>query len=249
MHVTVDLDDTLVKTQIDYDSAISDLSEWISSETSHSKEEVADILNDIDRDNVNEFGLNAERFPDSFEKTVSRLLDNPSDEDFARAREIALSAYLSPEEYAERGFQEGAKELLETLASQGRTIELLTAGDDEIQQRKIEGLNLMSYFDEISIVGLGGKRDVLRTRIEELSPSSVTHIGNSFSSDVEPAVKAGANVAYIPNAEWRKTDDQLPDLAGDEKVYIYESMYQLIEDLRNSEKFNCDVESKSITLD
>jgi FMN phosphatase YigB (HAD superfamily) len=230
MYVTVDLDDTLIRTQRDYDEAIDELSSWLAERTGSDPSAIARRLNEIDRENLSSLGLSKERFPHSFEETAREFLDDPTEEDLVHARELATQAYKSEATYRERGFRSGAAELLSSLREAGATVHLLTAGDEDIQRRKIRGLELSQLVDEISIVDLGEKEDVLRDLRDNLTAETVLHIGNSLSSDVKTALSAGVDVVYVPEGEWRRSmvDDQI---LQNDSVYIYESIPALLADL------------------
>lgn len=228
MYVTIDLDDTLIHGQRDYDAAISRLSKWISSETDVDENEVKDRLNKIDRENLSEYGLSKERFISSFEETASEFLDSPSSEDIEHAQELGNTAFLTTEEYANRGFKPNAKEMLHRLEELGATLHLITSGDTEVQKRKIAGLNIDRYFDEISIVGMGGKTEVLEDVADTHGFERVFHVGNSLSSDVESAIEAGITAIYIPDSEWQRTSNGVPEVASRDDVYLYNSISEFI---------------------
>jgi len=223
MYVTLDLDDTLIRTQQDYDEAIRGFSNWIAACTDFSASTIAERLNEIDRKNLNKHGLNKERFPTSFKQTLEEFIDNPSEEDYRRADELASSAYRTPSEYANRGFRDGADNLLDKLAEYGVTTHLLTSGDPEIQKRKINGLNLRSRVNKISIVGMGGKEQKLSELRCDHACHEIVHIGNSKSSDVEAAINAGVRVVYIPDAEWQRTECDNSRIESD-CVYMFNSI-------------------------
>jgi FMN phosphatase YigB (HAD superfamily) len=232
MRVTVDLDDTLIHTQQDYDEAISLLGEWISKKTDADPDEVASRLNEIDRQNLEEYGLSKERFPHSFIQATKEFSPNPSKSELGHAEKLAKKAYKKTSEYQDRGFRDCAKELLLKLKRSGATIHLLTAGDDDIQQRKIQGLNLTEYVDKVSIVGLGEKEDFLEELNRDAQIQSVLHIGNSLSSDVETARNAGVEVIYIPNGEWRNSMiDQ--NIFQDDGVHIYSSIRKFLSEFES----------------
>ena len=228
MYVTIDLDDTLIHGQRDYDAAILRLGRWISSQTDVDENEVKDHLNEIDRENLSEYGLAKERFLTSFEETANELLDSPSSEDIKHARKLGNTAFLTAEEYGERGFKPDAKEMLYRLKELGATLHLITSGDAEVQKRKISGLDLDQYFDEISIVGMDGKTEILEDIADRHGFESVFHVGNSLSSDVESAIVAGITAIYIPDSEWQRTSDGVPEAASRDDVYLYDNISEFI---------------------
>ena len=228
MYVTIDLDDTLIHSQQDYDAAIARFSEWIASQTDTDENEVESRLNEIDRGNLNEYGLAKERFLTSFEETAYEFLDSPSPDEIKHARELGDTAFLSAEEYGNRGFKPKVKEMLHRLDELGATLHLITSGDINVQKRKIAGLNIDQYFDEITIVGMGGKAEVLENIAATHGFESVFHVGNSLSSDVESAIEAGITAIYIPDSEWQRTSDEVPEVASRDDVYLYDDISDFI---------------------
>jgi FMN phosphatase YigB (HAD superfamily) len=228
MHVTVDLDDTLIRTQRDYDKAIESLALWLAERTEAQPGEVAERLNEIDRANLSDYGLSRERFLTSFERATIEFLDDPVDEDLEFAQDLASSAYKSEDKYRERGFRDGVSDLLTKLQNFGAVIHLVTTGDETVQQRKIRGLNLSDWVDEITIVGLGEKSELLRELKDDTTTGPVLHIGNSLSSDVETAREAGVKAVYIPKGEWRR--EMADDSLLEDDVVMFESIPKFLDD-------------------
>lgn len=222
MYVTIDLDDTLINTQQDYDKAIDKLANWLAGKTTATHKTVTERQNEIDRHNIDRFGLQKERFRASFEQTAQEFLTDFSDNDRFRARALAETAFKSPLEYRERGFRDGADTLLRKINAIEATAHLLTAGDPTIQERKIKGLNLADRIDDISIVGLNEKQDVLE-RLQRANPEQqIIHIGNSYTSDVTAALNADVHAIYIPNSEWRQSDQDKAE--QDDSVTVFQTI-------------------------
>ncbi len=80
---------------------------------------------------------------------------------------------------------------------------VLTIGDPEIQTRKITYSRLNHYFDHIEIVLDGDdKGTYLRQKVQEYGTDHVIMVGNSFRSDINPALDAGAKAVHIPRGTW-----------------------------------------------
>lgn len=212
--VTVDMDDTLINTQIDYDNARGYLAKWVKNnfETTLSQKEIRGLQKKYSRDLVDEYGLSKERFPQACVEAVKQIgID--SEENKQKARNIGRQAIGNKYYYRRKDFMGGAKEFLEFGSNQDFEFILLTEGDFELQKEKIEGKDLKKYFDEVIITE--SKRNTIRT----IDFDSLIHIGNSIYSDVEPLIDIeGVDVIYIPNGGWRKKDGG----NGDYK-YVYNS--------------------------
>lgn len=231
MYVTLDLDDTLIETQEDYNRAIKKLGSWLAERTTVTPDMIAQRVDQVDRKNLEIYGLDKERFPATFKEVTSEYLESPSESDYEYAEKIARSAYKSETEYADRGFREGAKKLLMKLEQYGATKHLITSGDDDVQKRKINSLDLEDKVEEIDIVRMGGKENILQKIKSEEQSEAVLHIGNSRSSDVDAALAAGVPVIYVPDGEWRDGNSDVNDLREHPDVYVYDSIPDLLDEL------------------
>jgi phosphoglycolate phosphatase-like HAD superfamily hydrolase len=147
------------------------------------------------------------------------------------ARDIGYSVFKTEEEYAARGFMEGAEELLAALNDHGFEMHVITAGDPEVQLRKVRGLGLDRYFDESHVVPIDSKAEHLRTLMNThgYTPDETFLVGNSLTSDIKAALDADARGVYIPTHEWRPTENR-EYYENHERVHIYESLSTLNED-------------------
>lgn len=101
---------------------------------------------------------------------------------------------------------EGVTETLEYIRNAGRwRMVLLTKGDMLDQQNKIARSGLATYFDRVVIVSSKGEKEYRELCSEErIAPRQLLMVGNSFKSDIKPAVNVGCKAAYIPfHTMWR----------------------------------------------
>jgi putative hydrolase of the HAD superfamily len=94
------------------------------------------------------------------------------------------------------------KDVPETLAylAPRHELILLTKGDQEEQQLKIDSSGLQDYFRHVLIVPEKDVQTYLRLVSElELDPGQAWMIGNSPRSDINPALQAGLNAVFIPH--------------------------------------------------
>lgn len=206
--VIFDFDDTLVYTNAVYDQLRQVLFAEMDRLGLGFREEWADYLNQADLDNIAAAGrLSCECFPLAMRATGEhfaarsqvRLADGAGD----RFEEIGWRIYqIKPR------LMEGAAELLDRL--QGRfPLHLLTVADSHTQQPRIEASGLMPYFDKISIVQ-EKTPDLFRFILAEQGwqAERVWMVGNSMRSDVNPALAAGLNVAFLTVSAWAYDDAQ-----------------------------------------
>ncbi|MFL5705209.1 MAG: HAD hydrolase-like protein, partial [Ktedonobacteraceae bacterium] len=90
----------------------------------------------------------------------------------------------------------------ETLAylAQRHTLILLTKGDQDEQQLKVENSGLDSHFRHIIIVQEKDVATYERLTTEfQFDRATTWMIGNAPRSDINPALKAGLNAVFIPH--------------------------------------------------
>jgi putative hydrolase of the HAD superfamily len=122
---------------------------------------------------------------------------------------------------------DGAKEVLASLKRDGYRILLYTAGDRDVQTKKLESLNIREFFDSIYIISNERKTgSVSRVRTkdetvlkeildkEALDVSRTWMVGNSPHSDINPALLLGLKCIWIRSNLWDydKVNSLLPGL-------------------------------------
>lgn len=82
---------------------------------------------------------------------------------------------------------------------------LITKGDMLDQENKLKRSGLAPYFDRVVIVSTKGEREYRELCLaEHCDPGNLLMVGNSFKSDIKPAVAIGCKAAYIPfHTMWR----------------------------------------------
>jgi len=82
MHIaTVDLDDTLINTQMYYVDATDSYVEYMNEKFGFENNSVEQLIKEIDDTLVDSLGLSEERFPTSFARTTETLLQDNNDVD------------------------------------------------------------------------------------------------------------------------------------------------------------------------
>jgi putative hydrolase of the HAD superfamily len=97
----------------------------------------------------------------------------------------------------------GAREMLESLKSEGYRLIMVTQGDKDVQWKKIRETQADKLFEKIYIVKVKDANAYLKV-IDELSldPKTTFMIGNSTKNDILPSLTAGMNSIHIPNETW-----------------------------------------------
>lgn len=233
--ITVDLDDTLIRTSHHYDESMEALAEILNNRFDIDPETTINTFQEIDYSLVSEFGIQKERFPESFKETVKELVEDPSESLLQEVEEIGYDTYKSVDEYAQQGFMDGAREMLNSLDAHHEEIHLVTVGDPDVQHPKIDALNLDEWFDELHVVshnsGKGSKFEEL-INTNGYTSEEFYHIGNSASSDVEPAIELNGHAVYISDKlDWLSDEETHNKLVEHPRVTAFETAHDFVNNI------------------
>jgi len=198
--LVIDADDTLWKTQERYEEAKRRFAKIING--SLNEEDVIKFADELDLKRGMEFGYQRTRFIESLVLTYAIL--HSKDFDPKKEREIKDlenfvfdKAELFPDTIHFLNFAKNKFILV-----------LFTAGDYEIQQKRIEDYpELRKYFQHIFIIEKKSVETARNTYEEYLksyvsSPEQVISIGNSVRSDIIPWLEIGAKAILIQRLSW-----------------------------------------------
>jgi len=194
-HLLIDADDTLWENNIYFEQAIHTFITFLNHSTL-TPEEVRVVLDEVER----LMGYGSANFTRSLVETYRRLAEKDiQDEDIHQIRQFGEQIRAHPLQ-----FLDGVQETLNYLSPRHDLI-LLTKGDIEEQQLKVERSGIEQYFRHVVILE---EKDVATYHrvTEELHviPKQTWMIGNSPRSDINPALAAGLNAVYIPHPQtWR----------------------------------------------
>ena len=227
-----DLDDTLMWNSTTYNQPMVDFIQfltiifnnripYIGSISRFQEDTDFGLANELNPRTGKPYQFSRDRFPDSFVRTYEWLCNNGfgeySEAAALQCREIGMRAF-DQTNYRKLGFVPGGEELLDFLQRHHHPLVLVTKGDEWVQQKKISALNLEQWFSEIHVVPektcevYQGVLDRLnqsnRSKVASgwegtLQPSQVVMVGNSFSSDIGPALGVGMNGIFIPCSTWK----------------------------------------------
>lgn len=151
--------------------------------------------------NVMRFGHGADRFPTSAVEALSAV-GGDGIPDAAHVRERVRNAAASVF-VARAPLRLGAREVLADLHRYGVRLALVTKGDREVQQRRIEASGLEQFFDLIVIVERKSA-GVFRNVADQLGVATdeLLSVGHSIDSDIRPSVDAGIAALWLPAYVW-----------------------------------------------
>jgi putative hydrolase of the HAD superfamily len=200
-----DADDTLWENNVLFERVIDDFLDWLDHPTLD-RVEIRALLDDVERANAVAHGYGSKVFLRSLGDCLARLRERPTTD--AERREIEGLAEALVAHRVE--LMPGVAETLDTLAGRHRLL-LLTKGDREEQQRKLDASGLLHHFHAAHIVR---EKDVGTYRWlageHRFDPAAAWMIGNSPKSDILPARAAGMSAVFIPNENtWVLEDDDL----------------------------------------
>jgi putative hydrolase of the HAD superfamily len=189
-----DADDTLWENNHLFERVIDDYLDWLAHPTLGTAE-IRAVLLDIEAANAATHGYGSQVFLRSLRDCFGHLNERPATPE----EHAAIDALATPllEHMVEPG--PGVVDTLQDLGTRHQLL-LLTKGDVDEQQRKIDGSGLAPHFRHIHVVA---EKDVATYRAladeHALVVESTWMIGNSPRSDIVPARAAGLNAVYIPN--------------------------------------------------
>jgi putative hydrolase of the HAD superfamily len=92
----------------------------------------------------------------------------------------------------------GAIDTLRWLRASGARLALLTKGEEDEQQRKIDLHGLAPYFEHIEIVRWKTEREVDRVvRVLGTAPTRTMMVGDSLQDDIASAAKVGCQTVWV----------------------------------------------------
>ncbi|MEV4311476.1 HAD family hydrolase [Actinocrispum sp. NPDC049592] len=218
-----DADDTLWENNVLFERVIDDYLEWLRHPTMD-RAQLRAILNDIERANVPILGYGSKALLGSLHAMFEHINSRPVND--RERREIdELAARLREHKV---DLVPGVSETLAELGGRHELL-LLTKGNPDEQQGKLDASNLAHHFASVHIVP---EKDVptYRSLVGErsLDVGRTWMIGNSPKSDILPARQVGMSAVFIPNQHtWVLEHDELDP--ADTGVLHLERFTQLVD--------------------
>lgn len=204
--IFIDGDDTLWFCNRYYESAFQAFVAFLN-HSSLTPQQVRAVLSDIDAQQ----GYGSASFTQSLRQTYQRLAERPlSTDDLDYIERLGGKILHQPIELID-----GVKETLGYLGRRHH-LTLLTRGDHDEQQQKVEQSGLAAYFQQVIIVA---KKEIMTyknlVQAFDLDPAMSWMIGDSPRSDINPALQAGLNAVYIPQSStWTIEQQELYQISA-----------------------------------
>ena len=236
-----DLDDTLIWTSWAYSRAFSKFYEYmlqlfdfrlIELRTLGTISEEIDkfLIKELNPETGKPYGYSMYRFPASLVKTYEWLCEHgygKYQEAVARRVKIMGMEAFDPLGYKQQGLVKGAEEVLKYINERKDVQILITKGEQLVQECKIVTLNLDQWFgNEIYVVDTKTKETFLEYR-KKYPANPIFSVGNSYNSDILPAIEAGVKAIFIPYYTW--LGEQSPPTMNENQVLKIENIKQIID--------------------
>lgn len=193
-----DMDNTLIETQALYEEAHAALALFIQGAgpfeagdiIRHTREEEAKLFS--------RYGYGKEMLPHAFENALLHYVPDATEAEKAIARNIANDVYAR-----QAVPKKGAMEAVGRISAVTKTY-LVTVGDEDVQNRRIETLPCRGHFAKIYVVSKKDT-DTYRDILADIGvdAADAVMIGDSLKSDIMPAIDAGMKAIHIPANNWQ----------------------------------------------
>ena len=189
-----DADDTQWENNIYFERALADFISFLEHKEL-SAAEVRIIIDDVERENIRLHGYGLK----SFTKALVAAFEKLSVEPITEAIHTTITGFA--QRIAEEPIRliDGVPATLASLCER-HALYIVTKGDPDEQHRKVTSSGIGHYFRAVEVMPektAAAYRFLLESR--DLSGDDIWMIGNSPKSDVNPALEAGLNSAFIPH--------------------------------------------------
>ena len=222
-NLLIDADDTLWENNIYFERAIADFISFLDHKT-HTPDEVRRVLWDVERDTIRQHGYGMHSFANALVGCFERLSVEPVTPALHdQIKAIAFKIAEHPMEIL--------PEVPETLAdlSQRHRLFMVTKGNFTEQTGKLERSELKGHF--IAVEVLAEKNMQAYHNVVEkygLVREKTWMIGNSPSSDINPAIAAGLHAVFVPHHNtWELERGEVLPVKGDRNLLNVESFGRL----------------------
>jgi len=223
----LDADDTLWENNIFFEKAIAAFISFLD-HAEHSPAEVREHLNRTERVTVAEHGYGTASFRLSLLRCFQELVHAPATEGQHRQIMHMVDSIVD----AGVILLPGVSEALHLLAETYRLI-LVTKGDDLEQREKLHQSNLSPLFSAVEVLAEktpAAYRDLCQRHA--CVPATTWMIGNSPKSDINPALAAGLNAAFIPHTDtWVLEHEDLAVAPPGQRLLLIKTFADLPRDL------------------
>jgi putative hydrolase of the HAD superfamily len=220
----IDADDTLWETEIYYEQCIADFGELMAG-MGFDRQEAERTADEVERERVPLVGYGPHEFSRNLVLAYERLCRRYTRsvrEDVSSAVWEMGQVVLKPPNV----LLKGVAEALPWLSKRFRLI-LLTKGDQEVQEGKLERSGLAHHFAGVHIVQ-EKDGEILQGLMADydLRAEMTWMVGNSPRSDINPALEVGIGAIHIPHSNTWSFEQQ--EIADPERVVVLNDFGELV---------------------
>lgn len=223
-HLIIDADDTLWENNIYFEDAFDRFVEFLDL-PKLTGAEIREHLNGIEIENAKTFGYGSVSFGRNMVECLRLLSQRPvTAHDEETVREFAHVILDHP-----MVILPDVAETLEYLSGKYE-LTLFTKGSHAEQVAKVDRSGLARYFTHVEVTK-EKHRDAYHglTELRGMDRERAWMVGNSPKSDINPALEAGLNAAYIPHSRTWVLEREDLRAAGPGKLLVLESFAGLRE--------------------
>ena len=193
-HLIIDADDTLWENNIYFEDAFDHFVAFLAHPTL-SAAAIREELNVIETENARHHGYGSVNFGRNMVECLHKLATRPiTKRDEERVREYAHVILNHP-----MVILPGVEETLRYLSAKYE-LTLFTKGSIPEQEKKVERSQLGHYFAHVEVTKEKHREAYLDlVKLKQMDRERAWMIGNSPKSDINPALEAGLNAAYVPH--------------------------------------------------
>lgn len=197
--VFFDMDNTLIETQQIYIEGQNRFADFIQSCGVHQDaDKIVDRLLACQIELFDRYAYGKEMLPQAYEDTLKHYVPDATPAEVKHVRDMAYNVYAT-----EAKIKTGAAEALITLKNAGLDLYLITVGDIDVQENRVNALPFKNLFNKVFVVA-DKNAAVYAGALKEagVKGKDAIMIGDSLKSDIIPARLNGMQAIHIPAQNW-----------------------------------------------
>lgn len=220
-----DLDDTLIITNPEFEKTNEACAEIISNAVyghRHMAPEIVKKQRVIDLEMVKKHGFVRPRYLYSWLETCEQV---SKEHGVKVPGSVVTKIHETVEDIYVRKYENipNSLEVLKQLKSEGYTMVVLTAGEQDVQRNRVAQAGVLPFVDEVHVYGY--KTPETFKEVIAKYPDKIYHmIGNSLKSDIHPALENGAWGIHVIRDTWEADHYNI-----DQENPLYRSITSLAE--------------------
>ena len=198
-----DFDDTIVKTNIEFDRTNQSTAEMIAYDVFGRLDQIQEIMayqRKLDVEMVVEFGFMPDRYLISWYNTYEYYANKAGKKLNKRTKEKITETVMDVYERKYDNIPDSIP-VLKELKSQGYQMIILTAGQETVQKRKVEQSGAINYVNDVYVFSQKTPH-TFKMMMEKYHYNDYVMIGNSLKSDIYPALENNAWGFHYEQATW-----------------------------------------------